>query len=161
MKKLITLLILVLLISGCGTMAIKKGDRVGVLYTGTLADGTVFDKNDEAKPLMFNVGAGQVIKGFDDAVIGMKIGESKKFTIPAKDAYGPRNDDLKAIIDRSQLPKEINNNITVGQQLVVQTEQGPVPVNVLELNAENVTIDMNHPMAGKDLTFEIRILKIN
>ncbi len=140
---------------------VKSEDKVGVLYKGTLNDGSVFDENTEDKPLEFTAGKGMVIKGFDDAIMGMKVGESKTFTVLAAEAYGEIKEEAKAEVPKTQLPEEIRKNVTKDQMLGVQTPQGMMQVKVLEVGEENVTIDLNHPLAGKDLTFEIKVLSIN
>ncbi len=152
----ILLIPVLILMAGCGgvTMA-QKGDTVKVHYTGTLSDGTQFDSSIGKTPLEFTIGSGQVIAGFDDAVTGMKVGEKKTVTIPADEAYGPRDESLVREISRDQLP----DNITpvVGMQLM--TSNG-MPVVITAVNESNVTIDFNHPMAGKDLTFELELVEI-
>ncbi len=142
-----------------GGPPVADGDTVRVHYTGTLADGSQFDSSVGKDPLEFAVGAGQMIAGFDKAVLGMKVGESKTVLIPAADAYGERRDDLAAEIPRVQLPPDTDPKI--GDQLQVSTGQGPLVVTVTAVTADTVTLDANHFLAGKDLTFEIELVSIN
>ncbi len=137
----------------------KNDDKVKVHYTGTLEDGTVFDSSREREPLEFTVGAGEMIKGFDAAVVGMAVGDSKKFTIAADDAYGQRRDEMVFDVDRSQLPEGMEPE--VGQHLQTQAEGGhPVILEIVAVEESSVTLDGNHPLAGKDLNFEIELMEI-
>jgi len=139
---------------------IKQGDTVKVHYTGTLPDGTVFDSSRERDPLEFTLGQGQLIPGFEAAVEGMKVGEAKKETFAPDMAYGPRRDELAFEVPRAQLPAELKPE--VGQQLAMQQPSGQaVPVVVASVAEETVTLDANHPLAGKDLTFEIEVVAVN
>jgi len=138
----------------------KNNDKVKVHYTGTLEDGTVFDSSRESEPLEFTVGGGEMIKGFDAAVVGMTVGESKQFTIPADDAYGQHREEMVFQVNRSQLPEGMEPE--VGQHLQTQAEGGhPVILEIVEVGAETVTLDGNHPLAGKDLNFDIEIMEIS
>jgi len=149
------ILMVLILMTGCGGPAlVKTGDTVIVQYTGKLADGTVFDTSVGGEPLEFTLGQGDVIAGFEQAVIGMKVGESKTFTIPADQAYGQRSDDLVFEIGRDELPASIDPE--VGMQL--QTSQGIVTIT--EVSETTVKLDANHPLAGQDLTFEIQLVEI-
>jgi len=150
-------------ISGCGggndTRQATNGDTVQVNYTGTLSDGTVFDTSVGREPLEFTLGAGQMIPGFEQAVPGMKVGESKTITIPAADAYGPRRDDMIIEVNREELPSGLDPN--VGEQLqMTRADGGTSMVTVIKVAEKTITIDANHPLAGKDLTFEIELVKI-
>jgi peptidylprolyl isomerase len=136
----------------------QNGDTVKVDYTGTLSDGTVFDSSIGRTPLEFTVGAGQMIAGFDKAVVGMKLGETKKVTIPADEAYGQRNDKLTAVINKSELPPGLNPK--VGDRLQMQTQNGPIAVLVTAVTDTTFSIDGNHELAGKDLTFEIKVVEL-
>jgi len=137
----------------------KSGDTVKVHYTGTLEDGTVFDTSVEREPLEFTLGQGQLIPGFEQAVIGMKIGDLKTINIPADQAYGPYHDDLILVIERDQLPEDLAPE--VGQQLqMTQADGEVVRVMISDVSEATVTIDANHPLAGKDLTFEIELIEI-
>lgn len=145
----------------------KHGDRVKVHYTGKLEDGEVFDSSEcqdegcgcESGPLEFVVGEGDVIPGFDAAVVGMSPGDSKEVKIPMNEAYGPYQDELVGIVERSRLPEGIVPE--VGGQLEVTGEDGEVfPVLITEITETDVTLDANHPLAGRDLTFDIRLVEI-
>ena len=137
----------------------KNGDIVEVHYTGTLEDDTVFDTSEGRDPLKFTLGAGQMIPGFEQAVLGMKIGESKNFTIPADEAYGPYDDDLLIVINREDLSPDLDPE--VGQQLQMPRPGGGISiVTVTNVTDTTITIDSNHFLAGKDLTFEIELMSI-
>lgn len=145
----------------------KSGDKVKVHYTGRLEDGTVFDSSEcaddncgcETGPLEFTIGEGQVIPGFERAVEGMSIGETKTVNIPVADAYGTRQDELVAQVPRSDLPQGMSPE--VGQQLEVTQEDGSsFPVLVIEVTDDSITLDANHPLAGKDLTFDLKLVAI-
>jgi len=147
------------MIIGCSAAVAKNGDTVQVNYTGKLADGTVFDSSAGREPLEFTVGMGQVIPGFDEAVLGMKVGEKKTVTIPADKAYGPHRDEQVVELPREKLPSDMTPEI--GQQLVMRDSDGrQIVVVITKVSDETVTIDANHPLAGKDLTFEIELVKI-
>ncbi len=144
-------------------MTIKKDDQVSLDYEGKFEDGTVFDSSthgDHSHPLEFKVGAGQVIPGFDSAVIGMKENEEKEFTIEPEDAYGQHNPELKKEMPREIFPKD--QKIEPGITLIMQSPEGQqIPLNVLAINDKTVTLDLNHPLAGKKLFFKIKIIKVN
>jgi FKBP-type peptidyl-prolyl cis-trans isomerase 2 len=156
---LAVILILGVIMTGCSAAQAKNGDTVQVNYTGKLADGTVVDSSVGREPLEFTLGVGQVIPGFEKAVLGMKVGEKKTVTIPVDEAYGPHHDDLVAEVPREKLPEDITPE--VGQQLgVKRTDGGTSIVTIISVSDNAVTIDANHPLAGKDLTFEIELVKI-
>lgn len=137
----------------------KQGDTVKVHYKGSLEDGTVFDSSLERDPLVFTLGEGRVISGFDEAVTGMSEGESKAARVPAEKAYGPHRDDMVLDVGRENIPESLD--VQVGQQLQLQQENAqPIPVTVTDVSDEAVTLDANHPLAGKDLTFELELLEI-
>jgi len=138
--------------------AAKSGDTVRVHYTGTLGDGSVFDSSQGREPLEFTVGIGQVIPGFDEAVTGMQPGEEKTVTIPTGEAYGERRPEMMATVPRAQFPAEIEPEI--GQQLQVSQEGQNFVVTVVEVGADEVTLDANHPLAGEDLTFKLELVEI-
>ncbi|HKK39270.1 MAG TPA: peptidylprolyl isomerase [Cryomorphaceae bacterium] len=139
---------------------VKEKDTVSVHYTGTLSDGEVFDSSVNREPLSFTVGAGQMIPGFDNAVVGMEVKEKKSVTIPASEAYGDVRPDMVQKISKDQLPPDLNPQ--VGQQLASQLPSGEqIIVTVADIADEEITIDANHPLAGKDLTFEIEVLEIS
>ncbi len=137
----------------------KHGDTVKVHYTGKLDDGTVFDSSSDRDPLEFTIGSGNIIPGFERAVVGMTPGDSKTETIPTDDAYGPYMEEMVVTIDRQQMPAEMEPE--VGQQLHIQQPDGNVlPVIVTDVSSSTVTLDANHPLAGEDLTFDIRLVEI-
>jgi peptidylprolyl isomerase len=163
------LLLAGVLIIGCGketaapvidkTQITKDGDRVTVHYTGTLSDGTVFDSSRERDPLQFVLGAGIMISGFEDAVRGMYLGEKKTVTLTPEEAYGPHREDLVIFVSREELPP--GTQLEIGQKIQVQTDEGVVTIApVIEMTDEGITVDANHPLAGKELTFEIELIKI-
>ena len=136
-------------------MAIKKGDKIKVEYTGTLDDGTVFDTSEGKQPLEFEAGAAQVIRGFDEAVIGMEEGGEKTIKLAQEQAYGPKNPELK--IPRDKLPA--GQEPKPGMMIGLQTPQGQqVPAKITEVTENEISIDLNHPLAGKNLTFKIKIV---
>jgi peptidylprolyl isomerase len=137
----------------------KTGDTVKVHYTGKLADGTVFDSSVNREPLEFTIGDGKLIPGFDRAVNGMKVGEKTTVNIPAEEAYGPRYDQLVQIVNRTDLPPELNPE--VGQHLeAVQQDGNVINVTVTNVDENSITIDANHPLAGKELIFELELVEI-
>jgi len=137
----------------------KSGDTVRIHYTGTLDDGTEFDSSAGRDPLEFALGGGQVIPGFDSAVDGMTVGESKSVTIPEDQAYGARHDQLVQQVPRTALPEEIE--VAVGMQLQSSSPEGQVMnLVVTEVEAETITVDGNHPLAGQALTFAIELVEI-
>ena len=135
-----------------------RGDTVRIHYTGTLDDGSVFDSSRGRRPLEFTVGSGQVIPGFDAAVTGMAPGEEKTVTIPAAQAYGDRREDHEMTVERAQLPDDIDP--VVGDQLQMSDGQNQFLVRVSATTKETVTLDANHPLAGKDLTFALELMEI-
>lgn len=137
----------------------KQGDTVTVHYTGKFEDGTVFDTSRERGPMQFTIGQGRLIPGFEEAVVGMAPGESKSTTVPPEQAYGPHNDQMVQVIDRKQVPPEMQ--LQVGQQLEVRRPDGQTGiVTVRELTDSSVTLDANHPLAGRSLVFDIELVAI-
>lgn len=137
----------------------KLGDTVNVHYTGKLPDGTIFDTSRSRHPLRFTIGKGQVIAGFEQAVVGMKTGESKTTTIPVDLAYGPHRDDMIVTMDRGQLPPGLDPK--VGQRLeLTQADDRTMLVTVAAVTGTSMTLDANHPLAGKELTFDIELVAI-
>jgi peptidylprolyl isomerase len=133
----------------------QKGDTVRVHYTGRLADGQVFDSSEGGEPLEFTLGAGQVIKGFEDGVEGMTIGEEKQVEIESEDAYGKRVESLVQTISREGL--NLGEEPRVGMNLVMQIpDEQPIPVAVTEVTPDSITLDANHPLAGEKLIFDIK-----
>ncbi len=140
--------------------AVAAGNKIKVHYTGTLDDGEVFDSSREAEPLEFEVGAGQVIPGFDQAVVGMQVGESKQVRIPEDEAYGPYNDSMVFDADPSQFEEGLSPQ--VGQQFQTQMQDGtPLLLTVKSIEDGKIMLDANHPMAGKALNFDLEVVEIN
>jgi peptidylprolyl isomerase len=145
-----------------GSKKVVKGSKVSLDYEGKLESGEVFDSSkhgDHSHPLEFEAGTGMVIAGFDAAVMGMKIGEEKEFSIEPKDAYGMHRAELTKEIPRDALPKE--QEPKAGMTLVIGTPQGQFPVKIASVNEKTVVIDMNHPLAGKKLIFNIKVIGID
>ncbi|MDP8305102.1 MAG: peptidylprolyl isomerase [Candidatus Chlorobium antarcticum] len=137
----------------------KQGDKVKVHYTGKLDDGTVFDTSADREPLEFTVGGGQVIPGFDTAVMDMAPGEVRVSVIPVDEAYGPHSEELVTPVDRSRFGTDME--LEIGQQLQVGLADGQQAiVMIVDMNEESVTLDANHPLAGQALTFEIELVEI-
>ncbi|MCK5234793.1 MAG: peptidylprolyl isomerase [Candidatus Aenigmarchaeota archaeon] len=142
-------------------MPVKKGDKVKVEYTGTLEDGTVFDSSEKhGEPLAFEVGAGQMIKGFDDAVVGMEVGDEKEITLKPADAYGDPNPQLIQKVPKDKLPKDAD--MKEGMQLAMALPNGQqIPATITEIGDTEVTIDINHPLAGKTLNFKLKLIDVS
>ncbi len=137
----------------------KIGDKVKIHYTGKLVDGTVFDTSTNREPIQFTIGQGQLIPVLEFAVTGMNIGETKTVPIPAAWAYGPRRPEMFVAVNRDQFPQNVNP--VVGQQLQIQQAPGRVMVaRVANVTATQVVLDANHPLAGQDLSFEIKLIEI-
>ncbi|MCL4533716.1 MAG: peptidylprolyl isomerase [Bacteroidetes bacterium] len=138
----------------------KRGDTVKVHYVGKLENGRVFDESTDRPPLEFTIGEGQVIPGFEEAVVGMEPGESKTIEIPAQKAYGPRQESLVFNLDRRQLPGDFKPK--AGQQLQLRDGDGrSLVATVTDVGDAGVTLDANHPLAGEDLIFEIKLVEID
>ncbi|MBT3985874.1 peptidylprolyl isomerase [archaeon] len=140
-------------------MKVEKGKKIKIDYTGTLEDGTVFDASEKhGAPLEFEVGSGQIIKGLDEAVIGMEKGEEKEIKIPCDQAYGKPNPELVQKLPKEKLPADIKE----GALLISKLPNGQqIPAKIMKIEEKEVTVDLNHPLAGKDLTFKIKIVEIN
>jgi peptidylprolyl isomerase len=138
----------------------KSGDTVKIHYTGTLDDGTQFDSSKDREPLEFEVGSGQVIPGFDKAVEGMSVGEEKSVNIAFDDAYGPHNAQMVQEVPMSALPQGLEPETGMGLQAQGQDGQ-PINLLVTEVNENSITVDANHPLAGKDLNFDIELVAID
>ncbi|MEE4292410.1 MAG: peptidylprolyl isomerase [Xanthomonadales bacterium] len=137
----------------------KSGDTVKIHYTGTLDDGTEFDSSAGRDPLEFTVGSGQVIPGFDKAVEGMNVGESKSVNIPAEDAYGPHHEQMVQEVPRTALPDELEPE--EGMALQAKGQDGQIiNLTVTEVGDEAITVDANHPLAGKTLNFDIELVDV-
>lgn len=138
---------------------VKDNSKVKAHYTGTLSDGQIFDSSEGREPLEFTMGMGMLIPGFENAVLGMSINESKQFTIPSEEAYGEVREDMFYQIPNAHIPPEIKPEI--GMQLTFDSpEEGQVLLVVSDIQPEFITVDANHPLAGKDLTFNITIVEI-
>jgi len=137
----------------------KKGDTVKVHYTGKLDDGTVFDSSLEREPLQFTIGEGQLIPDFEEGVVGLSPDESKTINIPADKAYGPHHEEMIMEVSRDQFPKDLEPR--VDQRLQVSQPDGQsFVVLVTGVSETSVTLDGNHPLAGKDLAFDIQLVEI-
>jgi len=136
----------------------KSGDTVRVHYTGRLDDGSVFDSSEGREPLEFVLGAQQVIPGFEEAVDGLSPGEARTVDIPADRAYGARREEMVLTVGRDQFPDEIRPE--VGQQLQMSQDGQVAIVTVTGVSDRDVTLDANHPLAGKDLTFDVQLVEI-
>jgi peptidylprolyl isomerase len=139
--------------------AVKNGDTVRVHYHGRLTDGTTFDSSEGRDPLEFKVGAGMVIKGFDNGVVDMKVGDKRTLNIPVEEAYGPKNDELIMEFPKENIPADLNPQ--VGMDLQMSNPQGQVfPVKVAAISNDFITLDANHPLAGEALIFDIELVEI-
>jgi len=137
----------------------KSGDKVKVHYHGRLADGESFDSSSGKKPLEFEVGSGKVIKGFDEGVSGMKVGEKKTINIPVEEAYGPKKEEMIIQYPKKQLPEDMK--IETGMALMMSNSTGQqFQVKVTEIKDDMIILDANHPLAGKDLIFDIELIEI-
>ncbi len=140
------------------TEAIKEGDTISVHYTGKLQSGKVFDSSEGKAPLKFTVGSGMLIKGFDNAVMGMNAGEKKTVVIEPEQGYGARNEETSVDIPRAGIPDDLP--LTVGIQVQLQDPNGqPMMATIADIGEENVKMDLNHFLAGKTLEFDIAIVE--
>ena len=147
------------MLSGCGSAVAEDGDTVRIDYTLSLSDGTVYQTTVGNQPLEFVIGEGSMLADFEEAVIGMKVGESKTVTIAATDAYGEYREDLIIKIKRSQI--QGGEDVKIGDYLTVTNSDGRTSqVKVIDVSNDNVIIDANYPLAGEDLTFKIDLLEI-
>lgn len=138
----------------------QNGDVVKVHYTGKYRDGTIFDSSKNHNPIEFKLGEAMVIAGFEQALVGMALGEKKIVSIPQENAYGPHLPELVSNIKKTEFPPHINPEL--GQQLEISQPDGaPFIVTITHIHEDEVTLDANHPLAGKDLIFEIELLEIN
>ena len=138
---------------------IENGQKVKIHYTGTLDDGNQFDSSAGRDPLEFEMGAGMVIPGFETGVKDMAVGEKKKIHIPATEAYGEKREEMVMEFNRAQLPEELDPAVGMGLQM--QGPQGqPIPVQIIAVAEETITVDANHPLAGQDLNFELELVEI-
>lgn len=138
---------------------VKEGDKIKVHYHGTLSNGEIFDSSKGREPLEFTVGAGQVIKGFDEGVKGMQVGDKKKIDIPVGDAYGEKNNEMLIEFPMAQFPPDMKPE--KGMQLMMNNGAGQsFPVVVADVKEDSVILDANHPLAGQDLTFDLELVEI-
>ena len=139
---------------------VESGMFVSVTYTGTLENGEVFDTSEGRRPLEFRTGAGQLIKGFEDAVMGMSLNEKKEFTLEPEEAYGLRDENQLHAFPRSELPEDAEPK--VGDVMALSTPQGQrIPARLVKMDEKKLTFDLNHPLAGKSLTFAIEVVGIS
>lgn len=137
----------------------KNGDTVRIHYSGRFADGTEFDSSWGNDPLEFKIGSGAIIPGFEEAVIGMTVGSKQTVVIPADEAYGPHEPGRVQEVERSMIPDDIE--VEVGSRLKAVAPGGQaLAVTVVDINDATVTLDANHPLAGRDLTFDIELVEI-
>ena len=138
---------------------VKSGDKVKVHYHGKLTNGETFDSSEGREPLEFEVGSGVVIKGFDDGVTGMNVGDKKTINIPFDEAYGPRNPDMVIEMPKEKFPKDMD--LVVGLPLGMSDQNGQqFNVSIVEIKEEVVMLDANHPLAGQDLIFDLELVEI-
>ena len=138
---------------------VKNGDKVKVHYHGRLVNGETFDSSEGRQPLEFEVGSGMVIKGFDEGVTGMKVGEKKTINIPAENAYGEKNADMIIDYPKAQFPEHID--LEVGTPLVMSSASGQqFQVKIAEVKDDVVILDANHPLAGEELIFDLELVEI-
>ena len=138
---------------------VKIGDKVTIHYTGKFEDGTEFDSSFDKEPLSFKVAANEVIHGLDEAVVGMKVNQEKTVHISSDKAYGPVEKELKISINKQNLPEGIN--LTINQELEIPNEDGnPITVRITKITDDQIELDGNHPLAGKNLIFDLKLLKI-
>lgn len=138
---------------------VKNGDKVKVHYHGKLTNGETFDSSEGRQPLEFEVGSGMVIKGFDDGVTGMIVGEKKTINIPYNEAYGPRNTEMMIDVPKENFPKDMQ--LEVGMPLMMSDASGQnMEVIVAQIKENSVVLDANHPLAGQDLIFDIELVEL-
>ena len=139
---------------------VKEGDTINVHYKGSLDDGTVFDSSEGARPLRFKVGDNQVIQGFDDGVRGMEVGESRQINIPADQAYGEYSEQLITVVPRTAFPPEVTPAIGLVFEMELPSGES-MPVRILEIEGDDVTLDANHLLAGEALHFNVKLVSID
>ncbi|MEW6001557.1 MAG: peptidylprolyl isomerase [Nitrospirota bacterium] len=138
---------------------VKEGDTVRVHYRGKLEDGTVFDSTEDRGPREFTVGKNELLATFEQGVIGMSPGESKTIRIPMEEAYGPRNEERVFVFDRKRAPEGFDPDVGQGVQMY-RADGLPVTVTVVDKTEKSFIMDSNHPLAGKDLIFDIKLVEI-
>ena len=139
---------------------VKDGDNVALHYTGTLDDGTVFDSSEGGEPLSFTVGSGQVIPGFEGGVVGMDLGETKQISVAPDQAYGDYHEELVKVVPREAFPPEVTPAIGMAFELELPSGQS-MPVRIIDIEGDEVTLDANHLLAGETLNFKVRVISIN
>jgi peptidylprolyl isomerase len=149
--------VLILALMGCGPV-VKDKEMVSISFKGTLADGSVFGQSDKEHPLEFMVGSGKMIPTLEKGLLGLKKGDKKKVEVKAADAYGEYDKTAVQTVDKANFPKDLE--LKIGATYTVRTPQGPITVTISAITDKTVTVDFNHPLAGKDLTFDIEVLKI-
>jgi len=141
-------------------LIVESGKFVSVTYTGTLQNGEIFDSSEGRLPLEFQTGSGQLIQGFEDAVMGMALNEKKEFTLTPDEAYGQRDENQVHDFPRSELPQGVEPN--VGDTMALTTPEGQqIPARLVKMDEENLSFDLNHPLAGETLTFAIEVVGIS
>ena len=139
---------------------VKEGDNVSLHYTGTLDDGTVFDSSEGGEPLSFTIGSGQVIPGFEYGVVGMDLGETKEISIAPDQAYGDYHEELVKVVPREAFPPDLMPAIGMAFELELPSRQS-MPVRIIDIEGDEVTLDANHLLAGETLNFKVRVISIN
>jgi FKBP-type peptidyl-prolyl cis-trans isomerase 2 len=139
---------------------VKEGDNISMHYTGSLEDGTVFDSSEDSDPLSFTVGSGEIIEGFDAGVRDMEVGESKEIRIAPDKAYGDYHEELVKVVPRESFPPDVKP--IVGMMFELQLPSGQsMPVRIIDIEGDDVTLDANHLLAGETLIFNVRLMSIN
>ncbi len=139
---------------------VENGKFVSVEYKGTLDNGEVFDSTEGREPMEFQMGAGQIIQGFEDELLGMEVDQEKQFTVEPESAYGPRDEQNTHVFSRDEVPPEMNPQ--VGDVIGLQTPDGrQIPARVAQFDDEKLVVDLNHPLADKTLTFEVKVVGIS
>jgi peptidylprolyl isomerase len=139
---------------------VQDGDKVSLHYTGTLNDGTVFDTSESGQPLSFTVGSGEVIQGFEEGIRGMEVGETRDISIAPDQAYGEYYEELVRVVPREAFPPNVTPTIGMGFELELPSGQS-LPVRIIDIEGDQVTLDANHLLAGETLNFKIRLLSID
>jgi peptidylprolyl isomerase len=139
---------------------VENGKYVSVEYTGKLGNGDVFDSSEGRQPLEVHMGAGEMIKGFESQLLGMAVNEKKVFTISPEEAYGQKNPEMMQSIPRAEVPPQME--VQIGMVIGLMTPQGErIPARIVQMDDEQLTLDLNHPLAGESLTFEIEVVGIS
>lgn len=139
-------------------MEISNNKLVKINYKGTLSDGSVFDSSEGREALEFISGVGMIIPGLDKGIQGLKVGDKKSIKVKSEEAYGPKMDDAIQNVPKDQFPKDVE--LKVGMQLAAQGPQGTIPVVITEIGEDTIKVDFNHPLAGKDLTFDVEVVDV-